>query len=87
MFWDITDIKRAEQQIKKANAELAASEEKLRLKNVQMEDDLKMASDIQQAMLPQQLPAFPLGVAASGSAFQFTHRYRPSGTVGGDFSP
>lgn len=85
MFWDITDLKLAEQRIRRANEELAASQEKLRLKNLQMEDDLKMASEIQLAMLPQQQPAFPRGVAAADNAFQFTHRYQPSGTVGGDF--
>ncbi len=84
MFWDITDIKLAEQRIRRANEELAASQEKLRLKNVQMEEDLKMASEIQVAMLPQQQPAFPPGSPAA-NAFHFIHRYKPSGTVGGDF--
>lgn len=85
MFWDITDIKLAEQRISKAKDELAASEEKLRDKNAQMEDDLKMAREIQQAMLPQQYPVLPRGVSPNEAAFQFTHRYFPSGTVGGDF--
>ena len=85
MFWDITDIKLAEQRISRANEELAASQEKLRLKNLQMEDDLKMAREIQLTMLPQQFPAFPQGASPEASAFQFTQRYHPSGTVGGDF--
>lgn len=85
MFWDITDIKLAEQRISKAKDELAASEELLREKNLQMENDLTMAREIQQAMLPQQYPVLPRGVAPEESAFQFTHRYFPSGTVGGDF--
>lgn len=50
-----------------------------------MEDDLKMAREIQLAMLPQQYPTFPHEVPLSESQFQFTHRYLPSGTVGGDF--
>lgn len=85
MFWDITDIKLAEQRITKAKDELAASEELLREKNLQMENDLTMAREIQQAMLPQQYPVLPRGVSTEESAFQFTHRYFPSGTVGGDF--
>lgn len=85
MFWDITEQKLAEQRIRKANTELAASREQLRVRNVQMEDDLKMAREIQVTMLPQQYPVLPTGAAADKSAFQFTHRYDPSGTVGGDF--
>ncbi len=85
MFWDITDIKLAEQRIRKANDELAASEEQLRDKNLQMEEDLKTAREIQLALLPQQYPVLPRGAAAEDAAFQFAHRYLPSGTVGGDF--
>ena len=50
-----------------------------------MEDYLKMAREIQVAMLPQQSPSFPRQAAPADSLFQFTHRYLPSGTVGGDF--
>jgi len=85
MFWDISEQKLAEQRIRRANEELAASQEKLRLKNAQMEEDLKMAGEIQAAMLPNQLPTFPVGVPVEQSALQFTHRYRPTGAVGGDF--
>src|SRR5438045_8978447 len=44
-----------------------------------------MASEIQLTMLPQQYPSFPGVGHEKESAFQFTHRYLPSGTVGGDF--
>jgi sigma-B regulation protein RsbU (phosphoserine phosphatase) len=50
-----------------------------------MEDDLKMAREIQLTMLPQQYPTFPRSGPGSESAFQFTHRYLPTGSVGGDF--
>jgi len=50
-----------------------------------MEDDLKMAREIQLTMLPQQYPSFPRRASSAASLFQFTHRYLPSGTVGGDF--
>jgi phosphoserine phosphatase RsbU/P len=36
-------------------------------------------------MLPQQYPAFPTSENPRQSAFEFTHRYLPTGTVGGDF--
>jgi sigma-B regulation protein RsbU (phosphoserine phosphatase) len=44
-----------------------------------------MAREIQLTMLPQQYPTFPRAASPSESAFQFTHRYLPAGTVGGDF--
>lgn len=85
IFWDITEQKLAEQRISKANTALAESREQLRVKNAQMEDDLRMAREIQVAMLPQQYPVLPPAAAPGASAFEFTHRYHPSGAVGGDF--
>ncbi|HUA38570.1 MAG TPA: SpoIIE family protein phosphatase [Candidatus Sulfopaludibacter sp.] len=85
IFWDITAQKMAEEQIRRANAELARSREELRTKNLLMEENLHMAREIQFAMLPQQYPAFPAGVPAEQSAFQFVHRYQPAETVSGDF--
>ena len=59
IFWDITAQKLAEEQIRRANAELARSREELRTKNLLMEENLHMAREIQSAMLPQQYPGFP----------------------------
>jgi sigma-B regulation protein RsbU (phosphoserine phosphatase) len=85
IFWDITQQRMAEEKIRKANAALAQSRRELSAKNLEMEDDLKMAREIQLTMLPQQYPSFPRDGAGSESAFQFTHRYLPTGSVGGDF--
>ncbi len=85
IFWDITPQKIAEEQIRKTNAELARSREQLRAKNLQLEDDLKMAREIQLTMLPQQFPTLPRQAKPEESTFQFTQRYHPTGTVGGDF--
>jgi sigma-B regulation protein RsbU (phosphoserine phosphatase) len=85
IFWDITLQRLADERIRRANALLAQSRKELQVKNAQMEDDLKMAREIQLTMLPQQYPAFPRSAAPSESVFQFTHRYLPAGTVGGDF--
>lgn len=85
IFWDITAQKLAEEQIRKTNAELARSREQLRVKNLQMEDDLKMAREIQLTMLPQSYPTLPRDAKPEEAAFHFTHRYHPTGTVGGDF--
>jgi sigma-B regulation protein RsbU (phosphoserine phosphatase) len=85
IFWDITQQYLAEERIRRANTLLAASQRELRGKNLQMEEDLKMAKEVQTAMLPQQYPEFPLSAAAPESALEFCHRYLPTSAVGGDF--
>ncbi len=85
IFWDITQQKMAEERIRKTNAALAQSRRELRTKNQQMEEDLRMAQEIQLTMLPQQYPTFPGPGQASENLFQFSHRYLPTGSVGGDF--
>ena len=85
IFWDITEKRRAEEKLKEANIELARSREELRLKNQQMEEDLRMAREIQQAIIPQQYPCFPGNAAPDKSVLSFCHRYLPTGAVGGDF--
>ena len=56
---DITERKYAEEQIRRTTAELSRSREELRAKNQLMEENLRMAREIQTAMLPQQYPVFP----------------------------
>jgi phosphoserine phosphatase RsbU/P len=85
IFWDITQQRLAEEKIRRVNGLLAQNRKELRLRNRQMQDDLKMAREIQLTMLPQQYPAFPTSENPRQSAFEFTHRYLPTGTVGGDF--
>ncbi len=85
MVWDVTEKIRAEEKIRQTTAELARSREELRHKNAVMEENLRVAADIQLTMLPQSYPAFPAGTAPEKSAFQFVHRYVPSESVSGDF--
>jgi sigma-B regulation protein RsbU (phosphoserine phosphatase) len=85
IFWDITAQQLAEEQIRRANAELARSRGELHAKNLLMEENLHMAREIQSAMLPQQYPTFPRNVPAEQSAFQFVHGYQAAETVSGDF--
>lgn len=51
----------------------------------QMDRELALAREVQQALLPQNYPSFPRNVTEAGSALQFSHRYLPEGRVGGDF--
>jgi phosphoserine phosphatase RsbU/P len=51
-------------------------------KNRQMEDDLRMAREVQVAMLPREFPACR---ADDGMALRFAQHYEPAGGVSGDF--
>jgi PAS domain S-box-containing protein len=82
---DITERKRAEEQIRRATAELSRSREELRAKNLLMEENLRTAREIQLTMLPQQYPVFPHDAPPEQSAFQFVHRYHAAESVSGDF--
>jgi len=64
---------------------LEVQQKEINHKNQELENDLLMASQIQQALLPQQYPQFPPGAAPDTGCLQFYHRYQPSGTVSGDF--
>lgn len=54
-------------------------------KQAQMDEELALAREVQQALLPQSYPAFPKGATEAASALHFAHRYLPEGRVGGDF--
>jgi len=82
---DITERKHSEEQIRRTTSELSRSREELRVKNSIMEENLRMAREIQLTMLPQQYPVFPPGIPPEQSAFQFVHRYQAAETVSGDF--
>lgn len=75
---DITERKEAEEKLARYNLELRA-------KNDQLEADQRMAREIQQALLPHQYPSFPPTVSPRESALRFSHSYRPTDLVGGDF--
>lgn len=68
---DITERKRTEQELQHRTDE--------------MEADLAMARQIQEAFFPRSYPTFPNGVPAEASELRFAHRYIPAATLGGDF--
>jgi phosphoserine phosphatase RsbU/P len=70
---------------KRLEEQVARYTDELREKNTQMETDLNLAREIQQAFLPQSYPTFPRDAIAPESALHFHHRYHPTGAVGGDF--
>lgn len=70
---------------KKTKEQLESYAKELRLKNLQMAEDLDLAREIQQALLPSVLPTVPDGVEPAASVVRFSFRYIPSTAVGGDF--
>ncbi len=70
---------------KKAQAQLELYHHEIRARNAELEDDLNMAREIQQAFLPHQFPSFPFHAAPHESALHFHSRYIPTAAVGGDF--
>jgi phosphoserine phosphatase RsbU/P len=75
---DITEKKRAEEK-------LAMLARELRARNEALEEDLEMARELQQAMLPHRYPLFPHHASKEESAVHFHHFYQPSTSVSGDF--
>ncbi len=57
----------------------------LREKNNQMLDELRMARELQTALLPRSFPTVPPNVTDRESALRFLSLYFPTGDVSGDF--
>jgi sigma-B regulation protein RsbU (phosphoserine phosphatase) len=51
-------------------------------KNAELNNDLRLAGEVQLALLPQQYPQF---LSEANPCVQFHHRFQPSGVVSGDF--
>ncbi len=51
----------------------------------ELQQDLQLARELQQAMLPLQYPTFPRGAPPHESALLFHHDYRANSAIGGDF--
>lgn len=80
---------RAERDLKALNEVLEERVEErtqeLQERTRQIEADLEMARELQEAFLPHQPPGALRLVSAGGATLQFFHRYHPTGKVGGDF--
>lgn len=70
---------------KRAQELLSRFADALNKKNVEMQEDLKLAREVHQIFLPQDYPSFPANVSADQSRIKFAHRYLPTSALGGDF--
>lgn len=66
-------------------AQLERSRQEIAEKNRQIEDDMRMARELQLALLPDRYPSFPPDSAPGESMLRFAHRFENSGIMGGDF--
>ena len=65
--------------------ELEERDREIRQKNEQMETDLRMATELQQALMPSTYPSIPADAGPGGTTLRFCHRYLPATLMGGDF--
>jgi serine phosphatase RsbU (regulator of sigma subunit) len=71
---------------KRLQESLARTTEELRARNDEMESDLNMARELQQALLSRQRRVFPeTAHATSSAALHFHYRYQPTTALAGDF--
>lgn len=61
------------------------AEQELQRRTEEMEADLVMAQQVQEAFLKQPYPIFPSGAPEATRVLRFAHRYLPASTLGGDF--
>ncbi len=74
---DITEHKEAE-------LRAAYYDEQIRTIKDRMEEDVRMAGELQKTFFPRSYPCFPVA-GANDCAVRFLHQYRASGIVSGDF--
>jgi serine phosphatase RsbU (regulator of sigma subunit) len=86
VWWNAGVIRRADMARRATAWALEESHEALSKRNTEMQADLDLAREIQQAFLPQQYISFPRLSEPLQSALQFHHRYQPASTLGGDFT-
>jgi phosphoserine phosphatase RsbU/P len=65
--------------------DLIEREREIQTKNEQMQQDLGMAMELQQAMMSVTYPIFPGSATIQTAHLQFSHLYRPASLIGGDF--
>jgi phosphoserine phosphatase RsbU/P len=65
--------------------ELEERDREIRQKNEQMETDLRMATELQQALMPSTYPSIPADAGTGATKLRFCHRYLPATLMGGDF--
>jgi sigma-B regulation protein RsbU (phosphoserine phosphatase) len=82
---DFTAIKQMEDALAEERNRLRITTAELEARNVQLEADLRMAREVQLALLPRDYPSVSDYGRSGFSTLTFAHCYRPAAAVGGDF--
>jgi sigma-B regulation protein RsbU (phosphoserine phosphatase) len=78
---DFTHVMEIEEALREERNRLRIITAELKERNAQIEADLQMAREVQEALLPSAFQAIPY----RADSLSFAHFYLPAGTVGGDF--
>lgn len=70
---------------KEAELRAAYYAEQIRRIKEEMEEDVRMAAELQKTFFPRSYPAFPENAPPEGQHVEFLHHYHASGFVSGDF--
>jgi serine phosphatase RsbU (regulator of sigma subunit) len=65
--------------------DLIEKEHEIQAKNEQTQMDLRMAMELQQALMPMTYPLFPAKATIETARLRFSHVYLPASLIGGDF--
>jgi sigma-B regulation protein RsbU (phosphoserine phosphatase) len=65
--------------------DLIEKEREIQAKNEQTQMDLRMAMELQQALMPVTYPLFPANATLDTARLRFSHVYLPASLIGGDF--
>jgi phosphoserine phosphatase RsbU/P len=82
---DFTVIKQMEDTLEEERNRLRLTSSELAAKNAQLEADLRMAREVQLALLPREYPTVNGDGLADHTPFKFAHYYHPAAAVGGDY--
>ncbi|MDB6156041.1 MAG: sensory transduction regulatory protein [Chthoniobacteraceae bacterium] len=74
-----------DRRLQQAYKDLQVVTRELRLKNEDLEMELRIAHEMQIGMLPSRFPCIPRGASLTESALHFESVYTPSGQISGDF--
>jgi serine phosphatase RsbU (regulator of sigma subunit) len=65
--------------------DLVEKEREIQAKNEQTQMDLRMAMELQQALMPVTYPLFPAAATVETARLRFSHVYLPASLISGDF--
>jgi sigma-B regulation protein RsbU (phosphoserine phosphatase) len=82
---DFGHIHEMEETLRKERNRLRALTAELQARNAQLQADLQMAREVQEALLPRDYPSLAGGHSLQQGGLAFAHCYRPTAAVGGDF--